>query len=79
MLSHLPSTRNCGRLAIMPSDFNDQPQRDKELSNWQRQQRMNIRNFLLTASIDELKMELEISNGYDKFRASVIREMINAN
>lgn len=42
----------------------------------QRQQRQNIRNFLLVATEQELQKELEISlERNDAFRAECIREM----
>ena len=50
----------------------------QELTSAQRQLRMNIRNFLLTASRDDLKKELEISlERKDEFRAECIRELMD--
>lgn len=44
---------------------------------WQRQLRSNIRAFLLVATADELRRELEISvERNDEFRAACIRELI---
>ena len=48
------------------------------LTNAQRQIRMNIRNFLLVATIAELETEIEISNRTgDTFRAACVQELLN--
>jgi len=48
-----------------------------ELTQQQKQLRANIRNFLLLASLEELKKELTISlERGDGFRAEVIKELI---
>lgn len=44
----------------------------------QRQIRMNVRNFLLVATIDELKIELAISEKTsDTFRAACVQELLD--
>lgn len=48
------------------------------LPRHQRQQRMNIRNFLLVATIPELQRELEISQKVgDEFRAICVQELLD--
>jgi|AntRauTorcE11897_2_1112592.scaffolds.fasta_scaffold01099_3 FixJ family two-component response regulator len=48
------------------------------LTNAQRQIRMNIRNFLLVATIAELETEIEISNRTgDTFRAACVQELLD--
>lgn len=50
------------------------------MSPSQRQLRMNIRNFLLVATADELQRELQISKDRnDTFRAQCIQELIEEN
>ncbi len=51
------------------------------LSHHQRQHRMNIRNFLLTATPAELRRELDMcaDRPGDKFRAECIHELILEN
>jgi len=47
------------------------------LTKAQRQIRMNVRNFLLVATMAELQKELTISlNSKDTFRAACVRELI---
>jgi hypothetical protein len=49
------------------------------LSSGQHQLRMNVRNFLLTATLNELKRELELSNERkDTFRAACVQELIDS-
>lgn len=48
------------------------------LTPFQRNLRMNIRNFLLVATPEQLKRELEISReSGDTFRAECIQELID--
>jgi len=48
------------------------------LSSQQRQIRMHIRNFLMLATPDQLKKELEISQQRpDPFRAACVQELID--
>lgn len=51
---------------------------DREtMTQQQRQMRMNIRNFLLVATPEELQGELQLSiERNDSFRADCIRELI---
>jgi hypothetical protein len=44
----------------------------------QRQIRMNVRNFLLVATIEELEVELKISKDTgDTFRAECVQELLD--
>ncbi len=50
----------------------------EELTPAQRQIRMNVRNFLLVATIEELETELRISNNTnDNFRAVCVRQLLD--
>lgn len=48
----------------------------EELTPAQRQIRMNVRNFLLVATVQELEIELRISNTNDNFRAVCVKQLL---